>query len=172
MEEQEENMEQELIELAQSAGADRAAVMPADNLVIIPAYRQYCEENLCGNFGKHPACPPACGTVAEMTDRVRAYRSALILQKEIAAPDPADTAAAKAAKRTLNILTEKLKNLLEEKSGETILMMSAGPWKTSSCMSAYSVDAQKMAECAGLKCWADDGKWRFFTLLLFQKTGA
>ena len=46
-------------------------------------------------------------------------------------------------------------------------MMGAGPWKTASCMSAYCVDAQKMADAVHMKCWENDGKIRYFSLILF-----
>ena len=46
-------------------------------------------------------------------------------------------------------------------------MMGAGPWKTASCMSAYCVNAQKMADFVGMKCWENDGKTRYFSLILF-----
>ena len=47
--------------------------------------------------------------------------------------------------------------------------MSAGPYKNCSCMSAYSVDAQKMADAVGMVCWADDSDVRFFTQILFHE---
>ena len=47
--------------------------------------------------------------------------------------------------------------------------MSAGPYKTYSCMSAYGLDAQKMAESAGMVCWADDLDVRFFSLILYHE---
>ena len=49
------------------------------------------------------------------------------------------------------------------------VFMSAGPYKNCSCMSAYSVDAQKMADAVGMVCWADDSDVRFFTQILFHE---
>lgn len=43
-----------------------------------------------------------------------------------------------------------------------LLMMGAGPWKHAPCMSAYCVDAQKMADAVHMKCWANDGKFAIF----------
>ena len=40
--------------------------------------------------------------------------------------------------------------------------MSAGPYKHNSCMSAYCVDAQKMADAVGMLCWTSDGMIRYF----------
>ena len=68
----------------------------------------------------------------------------------------------KQAKHAQNILTEQLAKQMQERGKEDILIMSAGPYKNCSCMSAYSVDAQKMADAVGMVCWADDSDVRFF----------
>ena len=41
--------------------------LPVRELVVVPEYRRFCEQNLCGNYGVLPACPPVSGTVEEMT---------------------------------------------------------------------------------------------------------
>ena len=56
---------------------------------------------------------------------------------------------------------------MRENGTTDTLMMGAGPWKTASCMSAYCVNAQKMADFVGMKCWENDGKIRYFSLILF-----
>lgn len=53
-------------EEAKTLGFSDAAVMDTDNLVFMPEYRVFCEENACGNYDKNPACPPESGTVEEM----------------------------------------------------------------------------------------------------------
>ena len=61
---------------AKALGFTQAALMPVSELVIVPEYRMFCEENLCGNYNVLPACPPASGTVEEMTARVRQHETA------------------------------------------------------------------------------------------------
>ena len=56
-------------EEAKTLGFSDAAVMDTDNLVFMPEYRVFCEENACGNYDKNPACPPESGTVEEMKAR-------------------------------------------------------------------------------------------------------
>ena len=160
----------EYVELAKQMGFSGAAVLPVEKLTIVPAYRMFCEENLCGNYGKLPACPPACGAVEEMTEKTRHYQFALILQTELSLDNVDDPAENKLAKRQHNIITEQLLDILAQKGNTDILMMGAGPWGKNSCLSAYSVDAQKMAEEAGLTCWSNDGLVRYFSLLLFNET--
>jgi predicted metal-binding protein len=152
---------------AKALGFTDAAFMPVRELVIVPEYRVFCEENLCGNYNVLPACPPASGTVEEMTTRMRQYETALVLMVEHTPKDYTDRQEQKAAKRHQNELTEQLINRMHENGTTDTLMMGAGPWKTASCMSAYCVNAQKMADFVGMKCWDNDGKIRYFSLILF-----
>ena len=70
----------DLIKEALSMGFANAAIMDTKDLVFVPEYRQFCEDNLCGNYNLVPACPPACGTVEEMHEKALKYEKALILQ--------------------------------------------------------------------------------------------
>ena len=145
-----------------------AAIMDTKDLVFVPEYRQFCEDNLCGNYNLVPACPPACGTVEEMHEKAMKYEKALVLQTVL--KDPVmDPVLFKQAKHAQNILTEQLAKWMQENGKEDVLIMSAGPYKNCSCMSAYSVDAQKMADAVGMVCWADDSDVRFFTQILFHE---
>ena len=158
----------DLIKEALSMGFANAAIMDTKDLVFVPEYRQFCEDNLCGNYNLVPACPPACGTVEEMHEKALKYEKALVLQTIL--KDPVmDPVLFKQAKHAQNILTEQLAKWMQENGKEDVLIMSAGPYKNCSCMSAYSVDAQKMADSVGMVCWADDSDVRFFTQILFHE---
>lgn len=62
-----------LIEEAKALGFSDAAVISTDQLVFVPEYRVFCEDNLCGNYDKNPACPPQSGTVEEMKEHALKY---------------------------------------------------------------------------------------------------
>lgn len=156
----------DLIKEALSLGFADAAVMDVKDLVFVLEYKTFCEENLCGNYNVVPACPPTCGTPEEMRQKAQAYEKALVLQTILKQPGM-DSALFKKAKHDQNILTEKLAEQMKTAGKDDLLIMSAGPYKQYSCMSAYGVDAQKMADAAGMVCWADDGDVRFFSLILF-----
>ena len=158
----------DLIKEALSMGFANAAIMDTKDLVFVPEYRQFCEDNLCGNYNLVPACPPACGTVEEMHEKAMKYEKALVLQTVLKYP-VMDPVLFKQAKHAQNILTEQLAKWMQENGKEDVLIMSAGPYKNCSCMSAYSVDAQKMADAVGMVCWADDSDVRFFTQILFHE---
>ena len=155
------------ISFAKTLGFTDAALLPVEDLVIVPEYRRFCEQNLCGNYGVLPVCPPMSGTVEEMTAAMRKYRTALILMIETTPVDHRDTAEQRTMKRHQNLLTEQLMEKMKADGRQELLMMGAGPWKHASCMSAYCVDAQKMADAVHMKCWANDGKIRYFSLILF-----
>ena len=104
---------EEMERLAQDAGFTNMGVIPADHLVFDPSLRKYCEDNLCGNFGKNLSCPPACGTPEEMKKRTEAYETAWIFQT-IAEVDWHDAKALKAVRDSHNARSRKLLNRLRE----------------------------------------------------------
>ena len=154
---------------AKELGFTNAAYLPVEKLIIIPEYRCFCEENLCGNYGVLPVCPPESGTVAEMTARLKQYQTALILTVEHTPVNITDPKEQKSYKRAQNLLTEQLMSEMQHDGIKDLLMIGAGPWKTASCMSAYCINAQKMADAVNMKCWENDGKLRFFSLILTKQ---
>lgn len=156
----------DLIKEAMNMGFSDAAVMDTDKLVFAPEFRSFCEENLCGCYNVNPACPPMSGTVEEMIQRARSYDKTLVLQT--VHEDKHDPAEYKRDKLQQNKITEELAAKMKTEEIEDIMIMSAGPYKQNSCMSAYCVNAQKMADAAGMLCWVNDGKIRYFTQILFR----
>ena len=157
--------EQELLAEAYKLGFEHAAIMDAKDLVYVPAYRQYCEENACGNYGVSDVCPPLCGTAEAMHGRMTGYRRVLVLQTEFK-PDAWNMVEYRKGQRRHNELTEQL---IEQLGNMEFLVMSAGPWKSFSCMSAYCIDATKMAESCNLLCWGNDGIVRCFSSVLYDR---
>lgn len=156
----------DFIKEALTLGFNNAAVIDVKDLVFVLEYRQFCEENLCGNFNVISSCPPACGTPEKMHRKALNYKKALILQTVLESPE--EQFDVKKAKYNHNILTEKLYKKMEADAETTPLLISAGPYKRFSCMSAYGIDAQKMADAANMLCWTQDEKIHLFSLLLFN----
>ena len=172
----------EIERAAKEKGFTNAAVIPVESLVFEPSLRKYCEDNLCGNYGKNHSCPPGCGTPEEMRARTERYRQAWIFQT-IAEVDWRDKTALKAVRDSHNVRSRELLERLEE-GGVSGLSMLAGPCqaceicpgeegkpcrypeKQVSCISAYCMSAEKMAQEAGIPYWCGEGKVAFFSLLL------
>ena len=157
----------DLVKEAIFLGFSGAAVMDTKELVFVPEYRTFCEENLCGCYNVNPACPPESGTAEEMKQRALQYEKTLVLQTM--QEDMHDSAQYKKDKLLQNKMTEELAEKMKAEGKTDILIMSAGPYKHNSCMSAYCVDAQKMADAVGMQCWTNDGKFRYFSQILYRE---
>ena len=131
----------DFIKEALTLGFNNAAVIDVKDLVFVLEYRQFCEENLCGNFNVISSCPPACGTPEEMHRKALNYKKALILQTVLESPE--EQFDVKKAKYNHNILTEKLYKKMEADAETTPLLIQRRALQTFSCMSAYGIDARK-----------------------------
>ena len=112
-----------MMDLMQEAillGFSGAAVMDTKELVFVPEYRTFCEENLCGCYNVNPACPPESGTVEEMKQRALSYEKTLVLQTM--QEDLHDPAEYKKAKLLQNKMTEELAEKMKA-DGKTDLLM-------------------------------------------------
>lgn len=71
--------EMDLIKLAEEAGF-LAAVLPAKEIPVDSSFRKFCEDNLCGKYNANYSCPPGCGTVEEVHQRLFAQEKALVVE--------------------------------------------------------------------------------------------
>ena len=53
---------------------DPSLLLPEDRI------REYCYQNLCGNYGRHYMCPPSIGTVEEIIDKLNVYNKAILVR--------------------------------------------------------------------------------------------
>ena len=175
--------EQELLRLAEQAGFTKAALLPVERLVFDPALRKYCEENLCGNYGKNYSCPPFCGTPEEMRQRTTPYRKAWIFQTIGEVESWENAGKIREVRDRHNQNSRALIGTLRAQGLEGLAML-AGPcascevcagWEGEpcrhpeeipSCISAYCMKAEQMAADAGLLYWCGEGKVAFFSLYL------
>ena len=67
-------------ETALALGFDVAVPLDPKDLEARDDVRAMCAQDRCGAYGKNWTCPPACGTLEGCRDRMRSYRSGLLLQ--------------------------------------------------------------------------------------------
>ncbi len=177
--------EKEILERAFEEGFAAAAVIPTEQFHFVPEYRVYCEENRCGNYGKNYGCPPDCGTTDEMKEKVRAFQKGLVLQTRWKDVDPMDGEEMKALKREHTGMTSRLVKRLRAEGLEGRPIM-AGPCNFCpacglvegkpcpheelrfSCLSAYCIDATRLAESCGMEISWTGGEAAFFSIYLFN----
>ncbi|MCD8097057.1 MAG: DUF2284 domain-containing protein [Lachnospiraceae bacterium] len=179
---------QQMVEMALSCGFHDAAVIGAEEFLFVPEYRQYCEENRCGNYGRNYGCPPSCGTVEEMKKKALAFHKGLALRSLMPVDSAYDDEVTKAIKkehtRMTNALIQKLKEAGMTEAGWAIM---AGPCNLCSscrmpegkpcphgeapfsCLSAYCIDAMTLAKSMGISMeWSPD-EVSFFSIYLFDR---
>ena len=178
-------MDSELIKLAEKAGF-HAAVLPAKEIPVDGSFRKFCEDNLCGKYNANYSCPPGCGTVEEVHERLFSADKALVLQTihEIGSYENKEVILK--SKKNLNMailhLTEDLR-----KAGMDCFCLGYGgcplcdpckqvagepctfPEKRISCMSAYCIDVGKLANRCGLEfAWVPE-KLFLFGMIVFNE---
>ncbi len=96
-----------------------------DALEFLPQVRDMCAADLCHSYGKNWTCPPACGTLEEITEKVKTYSKGILVQTVGNLEDEFDwdsiEATSQRHQKTFNIFSAELK-----KSYPDLLPMGAG----------------------------------------------
>lgn len=119
-------MEGRLVQAALEAGAARAAVIPADMVVLSAEFADICATNACGQYGRNWMCPPEVGDIHQLMDRVRAYPQALVYQTISPLEDSYDWEGMQAASAAHAQLSRRLRRKLSGLIGEGSLHLTCG----------------------------------------------
>ena len=170
--------EYEIIKMVEELGFSAAYIDTAD-VVQDPSFRKFCEDNLCGKYNANYSCPPDCGTVEEVQERLRSGKRALVLQSiwKIGSYDNKDgiQQSKKAHNAAILRFTEKLRQAgvqgfclgyggcpLCDPCKRVNNEPCAHPDKKISCMSAYCIDVARLAEKCGLEfAWVPEKLFLF-----------
>lgn len=180
--------EEDIISLAEKAGFAKAALMNTKDLAFEHEFRKFCEQNDCGNFGNNYGCPPFCGTPQEMEDRVMQYSKAVVFQSRTPVNNIFDDGETKQIKKMHTRMTlgavEELKRQGLDENG---MFVMCGPCNICeschmpehkpcvqeknrfSCLSAYCIDAARMAKHCDMDMQWNGDIVSFFSMYLFDK---
>ena len=168
----------ELIKLAEEAGF-RAAVIPVKEIPVDGSFRKFCEDNLCGKYNANYSCPPGCGTVEEVRERLFHGDKALVLQRIHEVGSYENKEAILKSKKNLNLSIRQLTEELRKEGMNCFCLGYGGcplcdpckqvagepcafPQKRISCLSAYCVDVGKLAvKCSMEFAWAPEKLFLF-----------
>ena len=74
---------QHMVSRARTLGADAAAPLPAQAVVVDERVSLKCRVPLCGHYGVNLMCPPYVPTPAETREALRRYSDTLVVQQDI-----------------------------------------------------------------------------------------
>lgn len=178
----------ELLELAEAEGF-AATIVPVDRIIVDPQFRPYCEENICGKYNANYSCPPDCGTVEEVRERLMAQDRAMVLQTIWEIGNYENKAAILKSKKSHNAAILRLTERLRQDGVKGFCLGYGGcslcdsckrvtnkpcafPEKRISCMSAYCIDVAKLAtECGLTFAWEQDKLYLFGMFAFKEEAG-
>ena len=177
--------QEEMIRYAAEEGFAAAAIVDTNQIVFDPAFRPYCEENLCGQYGANHSCPPACGSPEAMKQKILVHKKALFLQTIWELSDYSDMPAIKQAKAAHNAAEIRLVKRLRAEGCGGIIVGASGcalcspcaavrgepckfPEYQYSCMSAYCIFVKKLADACGVEYDCGEGLLAFFGMYVFD----
>ena len=71
---------EKLGKLAEDFGFTAWGELDMSTLEFKPEVRDMCEANTCGQWNRTWACPPACGSLEEMREKVKGYHRGILVQ--------------------------------------------------------------------------------------------
>jgi predicted metal-binding protein len=178
----------ELIQNILALGAGKAALIPADQIVLAASFRDACAQNSCGAYGKYWVCPPACGEIDMLMARVRSFDQAILYQSVGHFEDSFDFEGMIAARRAHGILSRRIEECLSGEFPADHFHLSVGgcdlctectyseglpcrhPDKTLLSLEACGVDVYQTAKAAGLPYNNGPNTVTYFGLILFGQS--
>ena len=176
--------DKEIIQLAEQMGF-RAAFVDTEAVVQEPSFRKFCEDNLCGKYNANYSCPPDCGTVEEVQQRLKAGKRALVLQTVWEIGSYENKEAIMESKMAHNAAILQFTDSLRKAKIDGFCLGYGGcplcnpckrvegkpcahPDKKISCMSAYCIDVAKIAQTCKLDfAWIPE-KLFLFGMFVFR----
>ena len=61
-------------------GFEEAGALNVEALEFLPEVRQMCAADRCRSFNRNWSCPPGCGTLEEISERVKPYTRGILVQ--------------------------------------------------------------------------------------------
>lgn len=176
----------EIIEKVLELGAYKANIINAKDIVLDRAFREMCERNACGVYGKCYMCPPDVGNIDELMSRVGQYDLALVYQTVTELEDSFDFEGMIEAKKKTYPLAQSLRDLFSEINVQKVLHLGAGgcgvcetcakrtgepcrfPEKATPSLEAYGVNVSELAKAAGMRYINGQNTVTYFGAVLFS----
>ena len=178
--------EEAMMDAALQGGADKAAVIAVADIPFRRAFREACEANSCGKYGKCWTCPPDVGETDDLIARARRYDRCLLFQTVSGLEDSFDIEGMLEAGRVHSALTRRVWETLKPQMPVDALMLSAGgcgacercakeddipcrhPELALASLEAYGIAVSEIAPLGGMKYINGADTVTYFSAMLFH----
>ena len=178
-----------LISKSLSLGAYKANIIETKDISLDIAFREICDSNSCGMYGKCWMCPPEVGDIDVLMNEVGKYDYALIYQTVTDLEDSYDFEGMIAAKKRFYPLAQGLRESFNNLKLVNVLHLGVGgcglceicakrtdepcrfPEKAIPSLEAYGINVSKLARSAGMKYINGQNTVTYFGAILFSLKG-
>ncbi len=178
-----------LIASAVSLGATNAGIVDTKDIVTDLVFREICEKNACGNYGRCWMCPPNVGAAEELIASITDYDYALVYQYVGELEDSFDYEGMQEAKKAYNSVVKKMREFSLSIDAKNVLNLGAGgcgvcescaqrdgmpcraPELATPSLEAYCINVSKLAASAGMKYINGANTVTYFGAVLFTLGG-
>ena len=119
--------------LAESCGFSYYAPLDVSTLEFLQDVRDMCNPKQCNRFDKSWACPPACGSLEYMRERVKGYTGGLLVQTVGELEDSYDWDGIQEAAKQQNKNFRKMWDALEKEYASVLAMGTGGCTNCEAC---------------------------------------
>ena len=174
-----------LIETTLAMGAFKASVIKASEISTDRAFRDMCESNACGMYGRCWTCPPDAGEIESLMAQVKDYDYALVYQTVTELEDSYDFEGMIEAKKSGRNMAQELRKVFDISDISKVLHLSAGgcgvcercakqtnepcrfPDLALTSLEAYGINVSELAKTAGMKYINGPDTVTYFGSVLF-----
>lgn len=107
--------EMKLIESMLTMGAHKAGIVACSEIPFNPIFRQACEANYCGMYGRCWMCPPHVGEIDQLIAEAKGYSTAVVYQTIAPLEDSFDIEGMLEAGQKHNDLAQAITSYLRER---------------------------------------------------------
>jgi len=173
-----------LKQLALDAGFSHISPLDIRTVTLKPEVRQMCASNSCGQYGKCWSCPPGCGELDALQQRLSLYSKGILVQTVGQLEDSFDAEGMMAAEQAHKAHLVSLQAMLLEQYPK-LLTIGAGccthcktctyphapcrfPEKQISSMEAYGMLVSEVCQKNGMKYYYGPGTIAYTSCFLLE----
>ncbi len=176
----------EMIAQAKAVGFSGAELISVEDIVLSREFRDACEADRCGGYGRCYMCPPDVGDIDLLMDKVRSYTHGILLQTVTELEDSYDFEGMVDGRKTHSARTRELWQKLRALLPENSLCLSVGgcgycekcskqegipcrsPENALASLEAYGVNVSSTVAKTSLKYINGQDTVTYFGMILFN----